>query len=112
MTESDPFQPTSINDGVVFVGKEVERHGLAQLVIDDERDVLELLQLFLGVVADLSLDDVLAFVQLASVLMRISVAGSDQTLLFVEQHPQLRLELRLVQHVAQEAQVGRHLGGR
>ena len=60
----DCYTCTSYN-GVIFVGKQIKRHGILQFVIDDEQDILELLQLLLVFVADLSLYHVVAFVQIA-----------------------------------------------
>ena len=50
---------------MIFVGKQIKRHGILQFVIDDEQDILELLQLLLVFVADLRLYHVVAFVQIA-----------------------------------------------
>ena len=100
------------NDGVIFVGEKIECHGLLQLLMKDEQDVLELLQLLLVFVTDLSLEHVFQSIQLISVLVRMTIAGSNEALIFVEQHPEYRLKFCLAHRVAYEAQVGRHLSGK
>ena len=44
-------------------------------------------------------------------LVRVGVAGADELFVDVEQHPELRLVLGLVEQVAKQRAVGRHLGG-